>query len=173
MEKYKANQFSLIIITLSIMFVSCKPEVNKPINIVEEGISVHITHAAGDQYNNGFLPLLGNIGKVDNENGVEVLILSVRLNVNTSYNVDPVALLKYNDGKNIRQLIVAVPTNIELRTLEIDNLVDLSVKYANVKRIIEQWYNSYNGLGQNMIQGWENKTAAINVLTQIKENRSR
>ena len=122
-KKYKTNKFWPIFIIILVACFACNSEPPSPINIIKEGIVVKIIYSVGDQYDNKFLPLLGNIGKVNAVADIEVLVLSLKLDKNSIYNVDPIAMLKYQEGEKEKQLIVAVPTIQELQTLEIHERV--------------------------------------------------
>jgi hypothetical protein len=145
---------------------SCKQNISKETTTnVEDGIIVEVIIPSGDQYyNSSYLPVLGNICSTKNEGSPEILLIGKRLNQGVKCSVMPIGLLKYLNIDEEKKVIVAVPTNPEYQTVIIDDLVDLSVQNGSIKRIIEQWYGSYSGLGKNRILGWENKTIATDVL---------
>lgn len=138
---------------------------------IEEGINVEVLISSGDQYyNSTYLPVLGNICSLNKDSSIEILLLGKRLKKGTKCSVKPIGLLKYIQNEEEKKVIVAVPTNPEYQTVNIVDLVDLSVQNGSIKRIIEQWYGSFSGLGKNRIVGWENKTIATDVLSSEISN---
>ena len=149
-----------------LIFISCKEE-SVPTGFLTEDQDVQVTidHASGEMYGElPYLPLLGNVASVSKENPGQILILGKKLDEGQDVYIRPIGIMKYAEDQDEKVLIVAIPTNPQLRTIDVDDLVDFSVKYGSIKRIIEQWYASYRGLGKNRIIGWDNKTVALDVL---------
>ena len=160
-----------MILCISFIFGCSEDKTVTNANSYYPGVIIEISNSAGEQYfDHNFLPLLGNLAKVNEDSNVEILILGKRLERGQKIAVDPVALLKYIHEDKEMQLIVVIPTNPKYQSIKISNLVDLSVTYGSIKRIIEHWYSSYSGIGSNRIVTWENKSMAINVLNDELQN---
>jgi len=158
----------VVVISLIAILFSCKEQnsVNTPTHNYP-GIKVKVIQSSGELYNDiEYLPLLGNLAKLDDESEIEILILSKKLERGELYAIDPIGMLRYISGQEEIKLIVAIPTNPEVQSIKSSDLVDLSVEHASIKRIIEQWYSSFSGLGQNKIITWENKTVAMDALNR-------
>ena len=158
--------FKIRYLVIFILMWSCKPgSQDSGFTTDEEDVEVVITHTSGDEYGDlPYIPLIGNLGKTSEESKFEVLILGSKMEKGVTDFITPFAVMNYYDDNVQKQLIVATPTNPVLKTIDVDDLVDFSVSYGSIKRIIEQWYASFKGLGKNRIVGWDNKTTALDVL---------
>lgn len=154
-----------------LIFFSCT-EKSGPVGFLleDQDKEVKIIYSSGEVYGDiDYLPLLGNIAKAYEMDPNEILIIGKKMDKGTSDYIRPIGAMKYLEDNHEKLLIVAIPTNPQLRTIDVNDLVDFSVKYGSIKRIIEQWYASYRGLGKNRIIGWDNKTVALDVLNTEKE----
>ncbi len=150
------------VIILLIFLVGCKKELPEPTS--EKGIQVTVELPAGSLYNDlPYLPLLGNLSYYG-EDKLELLTLSKPIPKGEKIYIEPFAVLEYKTNDQNNSIVLAVPYSAELRSVEVNDLVDLSVKYSSVKRIIEQWYSSYNGLGKNEVVKWGNKSEALSKI---------
>jgi len=163
--------WKLILCCLCLIIFSCKEE-SGPVGFLTEDQDkeVKIMYSSGEAYGDHvYLPLLGNVSQANEDDPTEILILGKKLDTGSTEYIRPIGAMKYTEDDIEKMLIVAIPTNPQLRTIDVDDLVDFSVKYGSIKRIIEQWYASYRGLGKNRIIGWDNKTVALDVLNTEKE----
>lgn len=155
------------LLLLLLALISCKKATPDYLD-GEAMFQVEVVYSSGELYGERhFLPLFGNLALL---RGQEVIILSDKLEKGTRVSIDPIGLLEYRALGENKKVVFAVPSRKEIRTLPVEDLMDLSVNYAGVKRIIEQWYSSYNGLGKNEVVKWENKSAAISLLKVSVQN---
>lgn len=118
-----------------------------------------------------FLPYPGNYGYVPstlsdtNEGGdgdaIDVLVLSESVPTGTILEVVPVGVLKLIDNEEKDYKIIAVPANLEQRTLNVTNFEELETKYPNAMKIIETWFLNYDKQEPAYIQGWGDEIEAI------------
>lgn len=153
----------LLSVTICCIFgLGCKD--NPSGNDFNKGIALIVDTPAGSLYEDlPYLPLLGNLSYLG-ENKTEILTLSKPVAQGEKIYIEPVAFLEYKSNGQNNYVIIAVPTNKDLISIDVVDLVDLSVKFSSVKRIIEQWYSSYNGLGKNQVVKWGNKSEALKMI---------
>ncbi len=131
------------------------------------GYEVVVIASAGDQYlDTPYLPLVGNLCYQDKENSVEILVLGKRRDVGDRFYVEAIAGITIKEKNAEKKVVIAVPSDAQGKTIDAENLMDLSVKYGSVKRIIEQWYGGLNGIGSTRSIKWDNKSQAQTVLSE-------
>ena len=117
-----------------------------------------------------FLPYPGNYGYIPgtrmakNKGGdgdaLDVLVLSESLPTGTYLEIVPIAALVLKDGGELDTKIIAIPTNTNLRIMEIDGFTSLMTEYNVAQRIIQDWFLNYKGLGQMELVSWQNERFA-------------
>ena len=118
-----------------------------------------------------FLPYPGNYGFVPStymnpeEGGdgdaLDVLVISNSVPTSTVMNVLPIAALKLRDNGEIDTKIIAIPSDSTARTLQSTNFTEFLIEYNMAKKIIEDWFIGYKGVGQIELIGWEDEKGAM------------
>ena len=117
-----------------------------------------------------FLPYPGNYGfipstLVDASDGgdgdpLDVLLLSSALPTGSVVEAMPVAaLLLLDDGERDTK-IIAVPLDSTRRVIDVDDFRSLLMEYDAARRIIEEWFLNYKGLGATELVGWKDEQFA-------------
>jgi inorganic pyrophosphatase len=111
-----------------------------------------------------FLPYPGNYGFIpstlmDLERGgdgdpLDVLLICESVPTGTVIEALPVAALLLKDRGQIDTKIIAVPIDVERRIITAANFEEFLIKYDTAKKIIEDWFLSYEGLGGAEFIGW-------------------
>ena len=134
-----------------------------------------------------FLPYPGNYGYIpstlmDKSRGgdgdaLDVLCISESVPTGTVLEVLPIATLLLRDRGEIDTKIIAVPANEADRVLQTDRFMDFLTQYDGAKRIIQDWFLNYKGIGTVELDGWrddayareEIKKWAVSTPAQIAE----
>ena len=121
-----------------------------------------------------FLPYPGNYGFIpstfmDPERGgdgdaLDVLLLSESHPTGSVIEAVPLGVLRLKDDGEIDTKIIAVPVDPTQRIIETSNFRDFLIQYDPAKRIIEEWFLNYKGLGAMELLGWEDETYAIDEI---------
>lgn len=121
-----------------------------------------------------FLPYPGNYGFIpgtfmDPERGgdgdaLDVLVLSEALPTGSVISALPVGALRLKDGGEIDTKIIAVPVDPARRIIDVTNFRDFLVLYDPAKRIIEEWFLSYNPTAEAELLGWEDEVFAMDAV---------
>ncbi len=160
------SRLFFLLLSLSI-FSSCDGRKSGSTLNNNNGHEVVVIASAGDQYlDSSYLPLVGNLCKVDKESATEILVLGKREDIGERIYVEPIAGLTVTEKNNEKIVVIAVPVDAQGKTIGAENLMELSVEYGSVKRIIEQWYSGLNGLGSTQSIKWDNKSRAQAVLSE-------
>ena len=111
-----------------------------------------------------FLPYPGNYGYVpstlmDKNRGgdgdaLDILCISESVPTGTVLEVIPIATLLLRDRGEIDTKIIAVPANPANRTLQTEKFTEFLTRYDGAKRIIQDWFLNYKGLGTVELEGW-------------------
>ena len=117
-----------------------------------------------------FLPYPGNYGYIpstlmDESRGgdgdaLDILCISESVPTGTVLEVIPIATLKIRDRDEIDTKIIAVPANPKNRTLQADKFSVFLTRYDGAKRIVQDWFLNYKGLGKVEFVGWEDDAYA-------------
>ncbi|GAB3530270.1 hypothetical protein GCM10027443_10550 [Pontibacter brevis] len=113
-----------------------------------------------------FLPYPGNLGfipstEIDpNGKGLEILVLSERLETGTVTEVIPVGLLQLETAGDLQHIIVAVPARPSERQIDVTNYTALSKEYPAVKTILQSWFANYNPAARTNVVGWRDEKFA-------------
>ncbi len=117
-----------------------------------------------------FLPYPGNYGyipgtkmaksKGGDGDALDVLVLSESVATGTLMEVVPIAALVLKDGGEMDTKIIAVPTDTNLRIMEVDGFTRLMTEYNVAQRIIGDWFLNYKGFGKMELVSWQNERFA-------------
>lgn len=118
-----------------------------------------------------FLPYPGNYGfipstymnpeKGGDGDALDVLVISNSVPTGTVMNVLPIAALQLKDNEEIDTKIIAIPADSTARTLQATNFTQFLIEYNMAKKIIEDWFIGYKGVGQMELIGWEDEKGAM------------
>lgn len=121
-----------------------------------------------------FLPYPGNYGFIpstfmDPERGgngdaLDVLLLSESHPTGTVIEAIPLGALRLKEEGEIDTKIIAVPADPGQRIIDTGNFRDFLIQYDPAKRIIEEWFLNYKGLGAMELLGWEDETYAMDEI---------
>jgi inorganic pyrophosphatase len=122
--------------------------------------------AAGKDRVVEFLPYPANFGFIPsteihhNGKGMEILVLSERLETGTVVEVVPVGLLQLETAGELQHIVVAVPARPSERQINATNFVALSHEYPAVKTILQNWFANYNPTAKTKFVGWRDERFA-------------
>ena len=114
----------------------------------------------------GFLPYPGNFGfipstEIDhNGKGLEVLVLSERLETGAVVEVVPIGLMQLETQGELQHIVVAVPARPSERHIEATNYAMLSQDYPAVKTILQSWFAHHNPTTRTKFVGWRDERFA-------------
>ena len=118
-----------------------------------------------------FLPYPGNYGFIpsthlDAERGgdgdpLDVLVIGESRPTGAVLEAIPIGVLRLRDRGEIDDKIIAVPADSSARTLDVTNFRDFLIRQDPAKRIIEEWFLNYKGLGAVELVGWEDEHFAM------------
>ncbi|MHA6249713.1 inorganic diphosphatase [Pontibacter sp. CAU 1760] len=113
-----------------------------------------------------FLPYPANLGfipstEIDREGtGLEVLVLSERLESGTITEVIPIGLLQLQTNGELQHIVLAVPARPSERQIEATNFKGLSIDYPAVKAVLQHWFGNYNKAKGTTFVGWRDERFA-------------
>lgn len=114
----------------------------------------------------GFLPYPANLGFIPSTEinhkgkGLEILVLSERLEAGTVAEVIPIGLMQLETEGELQHIVVAVPARPSERQIEATNYTGLSVDYPAVKAILEEWFANHNPAASTNFVGWRDEKFA-------------
>ncbi len=121
-----------------------------------------------------FLPYPGNYGFIpgtymDPERGgdgdaLDILLLSEALPTGAVISALPIGALRLKDEGEIDTKIIAVPVDPAQRIINAGNFRDFLVLYDPAKRIIEEWFLSYDPTAETELLGWEDEVFAMDAV---------
>ena len=82
--------------------------------------------------------------------------------------IEPIAMLKLLDNGELDYKVIAIPYDINKRILDIKNLEELTIRFPEVKMIIELWFLNYNKEDEAIINGWANERATLKEIFKNK-----
>jgi len=113
-----------------------------------------------------FLPYPGNYGYVPSTlmeesrggdgDAVDILVLAESLPTGTVLAVTPVATLLLLDEAEVDTKLIAIPADSALQTMQISDFEHFMIDYDAARKMIEDWFMNYDGLGTNEFKGWKN-----------------
>lgn len=113
----------------------------------------------------GFLPYPGNFGFIpsteidSNGKGLEILVLSERVETGAVVEVIPVGLIQLETAGELQHIVVAVPARPSERRIDVTNFVALSQEYPAVKTILQNWFANYNPAARTSFVGWRDENS--------------
>lgn len=118
-----------------------------------------------------FLPYPGNYGFIPStymspEQGgdgdpLDVLIISESQPTGTNMSIKPIGALMLLDDDEIDTKIIAVPSDTALQVIAINDFKDLLIDFGVAKRMIEDWFLTYKGMGNTQLIGWKDEKEAL------------
>ena len=127
-----------------------------------------------------FLPYPGNYGFIPstymdpNQGGdgdaLDILLIAEHLETGEVAEVRPIAALRLNDRGEIDTKIIAVPMDKTQNYIQAENFVEFMLEYDSAKRIIEEWFLNYKGLGTTELLGWEDEQFAMREIEKWTTN---
>lgn len=165
---------SLVVFSL----VSCQQK-DKVVMKEDGSFEVVVEHVAGDNYTYesedttiSYMNYPFHVGYVRGYKSetVKCIVISKAVSARSRIMAKPIGLLSTIEKDTRNSYIIAVPSDSETRSLEMDNFSDLVTKYSSVKNIIEYWLLNKCGFGCVKSEGWGNESSATFVLEKLKES---
>jgi inorganic pyrophosphatase len=123
-----------------------------------------------------FLPMPGNYGfiagcaRMDTLSGVAVplpvLVMMSAFEEGSMISVRPVALLSLSRGGISYPIVIAVPAEEDLRSIQARNFVDLITEYDAARTILQTWFLNYLGRGTFEFVGWHDERHARRIISE-------
>ncbi|MFD2513798.1 inorganic diphosphatase [Pontibacter locisalis] len=113
-----------------------------------------------------FLPFPGNYGFIpstelgQNDRGLNILVLSERVETGSVLEVLPVGVLQLETAGNLEPVIVAVPARPSDRTISATTMSELTKKYPAAKEIIRLWFTHENPALNTKFVAWRDEQFA-------------
>lgn len=121
-----------------------------------------------------FLPYPGNygfipstlVGKKEGGDGdpLDILLISGALPQGIVLEVVPIGILQLKDRGEEDNKIIAVPLNIEHRTINCTTLSCLQADYPDAVAILARWFSGYKESGVMVFEGWLDEKAAMDEI---------
>ena len=121
-----------------------------------------------------FLPYPGNYGFIPSTlmdaaqggdgDALDVLVIGESRPTGTVLEAVPVGALRLRDRGEIDTKIIAVPADAGGRVVDVTNFRDLLLQQDAARRIIEEWFLNYKGLGAVELVGWEDEHYAMEAI---------
>lgn len=113
-----------------------------------------------------FLPYPANWTRIidgdsDQRKDLNGLVISDALGKGSVLAVKPVALLQLDSAGISKDVIIAIPVDSTLRTVEIGGFVDLLTEHEPVRHILQTWFVNHRGFGSFEFSGWRDEKAAV------------
>ena len=118
-----------------------------------------------------FLPYPGNYGFIpstlmDEERGgdgdaLDILVIGESLKTGDTISVIPIGVLMLQDRGELDTKIISVPANPSKQIIQATDYQSFTIKYQAAKRIVENWFLNYKGLGVTRLVGWKNARYAL------------
>lgn len=121
-----------------------------------------------------FLPYPGNYGFIPSTlmdaaqggdgDALDVLVIGESRPTGTVLEAVPVGALRLRDRGELDTKIIAVPADASGRVIDVTNFRDLLLQQDAARRIIEEWFLNYKGLGAVELIGWEDEHYAMEAI---------
>jgi len=114
-----------------------------------------------------FLPYPGNWAQlvIPVKTSLHVMILTDALAKGSTLRIKLIAVLQLDSANIQRDIIIAVPTDSLLRSMQIDGFVDLITDYEPVRYILQTWFVNHRGFGAFDVVGWRDEAYAYMLLS--------
>lgn len=113
-----------------------------------------------------FLPYPGNWAEVvpKKEQSQHVLILTDALAKGSTLEIKPIAVIELDSAGITFNIVIAVPVDSLLKSIELDNFADLITDYESIRYILQTWFVNHKGFGVFELVGWHDETYAKKLL---------
>lgn len=113
-----------------------------------------------------FLPYPANWARIidgdsDQQTDLSGLVICDALGKGSVLAVKPVALLQLDSAGTSRDVIIAIPADSTISTIEIEGFVDLLTEHEPVRHILQTWFINHRGFGSFEFTGWRDEDAAV------------
>lgn len=118
-----------------------------------------------------FLPYPGNYGYIPStlmdeaEGGdgdaLDVLIIAESAPTGTLMEVIPLGALMLIDEGEEDTKIIAVPADSSLQVIQATDFAEFSVTYSAARKLVEDWFLNYEGMGVVQSRGWRDEAFAM------------
>ncbi|MCC9137919.1 inorganic diphosphatase [Pontibacter silvestris] len=121
---------------------------------------------AGQDYVARYLPYPGNLGFIpstevsSNGRGLEVLVISERVEPGTVMEITPIAVLQLETTAELKSVIIAVPARPSEQTFMATDYESFSKEYPAAKDILKAWFVHYNANAQTKFVAWRDEAFA-------------
>ncbi len=155
-----------------VLICSCEQEVQPEVDYTDipAAFKVEISTAAGQSTNQSFLPLIGNLGYLDESKNTAVLVLSESVSAGRVMDVRPIGTLLVREANQLKHIIIASPLDTVLQLSQTTSFQEFITKNAGEKQIIQDWFLYRNGLGTTELVGWKDEEYALNLLEKKVKN---
>lgn len=153
------------VLILALLF-SCQQEAQPVVDYTDipDAFKIEISTAAGQSTNQSFLPLVGNLGYLDESNNTAVLVLSESVETGSIMDVRPVGTLLLQEENQLKHIIIASPLDTVLQLTPTTNFQEFITKNAGEKQIIQDWFLYQKGLGKTELIGWKDEKYALELV---------
>ncbi len=147
---------------------SCQQEVQRQADYsdIPDAFKVEISAAAGQSTTQSFLPLIGNLGYLDEPKNIAVLVLSEAVKTGSLLDVRPVGVLLLEEENQLKHIIIASPLDTVLQLTSTTNFQEFIAKNAGEKQIIQDWFLYQKGLGKTELVGWKDEKYALEIINK-------
>ncbi|GGG22045.1 inorganic diphosphatase [Christiangramia forsetii] len=105
--------------------------------------------------NYGFIPsTFSNPEKGGDGDALDVMVLSSTIPSGKIIEIIPIGMLKLMDAGEEDYKVIAIPADLNLRTINTETFKDFVKKYEPAKEILESWFTNYDPADKTEIQGW-------------------
>ena len=113
-----------------------------------------------------FLPYPGNWSSVvmPAKPDARVIVLSQALTEGSVLAIEPVAVLQLDSAGTQIDVIVAVPTDTSLQSVQLGGFVDLITDREPIRHILQTWFVNHRGFGAFEVLGWRDEEYAADML---------
>ena len=148
-----------------LLFTSCKEPQVQPGPIDDTGgVEVTVSHSAGNSWTTRETPFLACPVNIATHMDVPILIISDRLAEGSKIEVTLLGAARLKEGGGITTYVLAVPSKVRDKTIDIDDFSDLATIHSSAKWIIEQYLISRNGMGSASLIAWEDQNYVLGKL---------
>jgi len=149
---------------------SCQQAIQPEVDYTNmpEAFKVEISTAAGQSRNQSFLPLMGNLGYLDEGENIAVLVLSESVKTGSVMDVRPIGALLLQEENQLKQIVVASPLDTVLQLTPTTNFQEFITENAGEKQIIQDWFLYQNGVGKTDLVGWKDEKYALELVVNAE-----